>query len=125
MIHSAVISLGSNSASSVANIRRAVGSLSALGSIVASSPEPSGDGYANCVAELLTSLDFEALHDASKLIETEMGRIPREKAEGRVEIDIDIVYFDSKLLRPLDAARPYFLDGLKTLKDVKLVVRQS
>lgn len=125
MTHRAVISLGSNSLSAVANIRRAVGSLSSLGRVTASPSKPSGDGYTNCVAELLTSLDFDALRDASKLIEAEIGRTPGDKEQGRVEIDIDIVYFDSELLRPLDAARPYFLDGLKTLKDVKLVVRQS
>ncbi len=117
----AVICLGSNSLHGRDNISRALDALGNFGPVVCCDVYPSEGGYLNCVCSLYTTHDFHTLYNKTKEIERLLGRLPEHKEQGRVEIDIDIVYFDSQLLRPADARKNYFLKGLNLLNDVKTV----
>jgi len=119
MISNAIICLGSNCSTS--KILDALDCLSKLGTVSAGQIYPSDGGYFNCVASLSTDCDRRTLTDFTKRIEHRLGRRPEHKLQGRVVIDIDIIFFNSDLLRPLDASENYFLKGFEMLKKVKTV----
>lgn len=62
--------------------------------------------YANVVILAETSLEYEELYSQVKTIEREMGRI-RERENGAVVIDIDILKYDTRRYKPNDWKRPY------------------
>ncbi|MDE5745910.1 MAG: 2-amino-4-hydroxy-6-hydroxymethyldihydropteridine diphosphokinase [Paramuribaculum sp.] len=70
--------------------------------------------YLNAVAVGYWSGDEELLNDICKKIESEMGR-SHDKSHHTVEIDIDVVCFDEKVVRPVDFSREYFARGFKAL----------
>ncbi len=119
MISKAIICLGSNC--STIKILDALDYLSQLGTLSAGQIYPSDGDYFNCVASLSTGCDRLTLTDYTKKIEHRLGRRPEHKAQGRVVIDIDVIFFNSDLLRPLDASENYFLKGFEMLKNVKTV----
>lgn len=124
MISEAVICLGSNAENSSDKINMAIKKLAMLGQLTSSDIYTSEGGYRNCVCILNTSIDFTTLYKQTKLIEEELGRRPNHKNQGKVLIDLDVIYFDSELLRPADAQKKYFLDGFNSLKDVKAVEKE-
>lgn len=122
MTHTAIISLGSNIAQAAEMISRSLLGLSRCGLVSATDSYPSEGGYTNCVAELRTELVLDALRSFTKQIEQALGRRIDDKQQGKIVIDVDIVYFDGKLLRPADAHKSYFTMGLRLLKDVNSMV---
>lgn len=122
MTHTVLISIGSNIAKAAEMISRSLLGLSRCGLVNATDSYPSEGGYTNCVAELRTELDLYALRSFTKQIEQALGRRIDDKQHGKVVIDVDIVFFDGKLLRPADAHKSYFTMGLRLLKDVNSMV---
>ena len=53
-----------------------------------------------------------------EMMETEAvgsGRIPEDKAQGVVKLDIDLLVFDNKILKPEDMEREYIRRGMSVL----------
>lgn len=71
-------------------------------------PEP----FLNQVALLYTDEAPEEVAAALKRIERAVGRRPEDKARGRVPIDIDLLCWDGRVLRPGDMARAYVREGM-------------
>ena len=55
-----------------------------------------------------------------KDIEKNMGRDPKDKIEGKVIIDIDLIKWDNEVVKPEDFERSYIRDLLKSLKDYSI-----
>lgn len=118
----AVISLGSNTENSHANVLAAIARLSG---ILASSEASeayftaplSGNGsdYCNAVLTGYTSLSEPDLNALLKKMEEEAGRDENARARGDVPLDLDLVIMDGKVLRAKDAEREYFLRGYRQL----------
>ena len=65
--------------------------------------------FSNQVAEFVTVVD------ELKAIEREAGRRPGDKVKEKVCLDIDLLMYDGKILRPKDMKREYVRKGLKEL----------
>ena len=50
-----------------------------------------------------------------KELERRSGRIPEDKAQGVVKLDIDLLVFDNKILKPEDMEREYIRRGMSVL----------
>ncbi len=114
-MNTAVLSFGSNVRDKEAILRAA---LSVLQCQIEEATEPYMDdhGYANIVAVISTESDFEELRRHTKNLETRFGRTPSSKAPADVALDIDIVIFNGKTIRPDDFNQPYFHYGYNQLK---------
>lgn len=73
-----------------------------------------GPKYSNAVAFLYTDKPLEALLAMFKNWERENGRLLGTKTV-EVPLDIDVVVYDGKVLRPSDFERPYFEKGYREL----------
>ena len=51
----------------------------------------------------------------SSSVERRSGRIPEDKAQGVVKLDIDLLVFDNKILKPEDMEREYIRRGMSVL----------
>lgn len=71
--------------------------------------------YLNCVCYIKTTLSYSELNEKLKLFEQQAGRTPADKAKGRVPLDVDIVVWDSEVVRPADWESGYFQHGLAEL----------
>ena len=71
--------------------------------------------YMNQLVLLKTALPANGLAVRFKELEKMLGRTPEDKLAGRVIIDIDLVYFNDKLLKPFEASLPYVVEGLAEL----------
>ena len=56
--------------------------------------------FSNQVAEFVTELDEECVVDELKAIEREAGRRPGDKVKEKICLDIDLLMYDGKILRP-------------------------
>jgi len=125
----AYIGLGSNVGDREDYLVRAVEALRALGDVRVSSiretdpigpPQPK---FMNAVAALETGLSARELFVALKKIESDLGRIPRERWGPR-EIDLDLLLFgdetidepDLKVPHPEMANRPFVLEPLREVR---------
>ena len=70
--------------------------------------------YLNAVAVGTWCGDEKSLNEICKKIESALGRSHRD-SHHIVKIDIDIVCFDGKVVRPTDFSREYFARGFKAL----------
>ena len=58
--------------------------------------------FSNQLAKFSTTLSPDSVHDLFKELERRCGRIPEDKAQGVVKLDIDLLVFDNKILKPED-----------------------
>ena len=65
------------------------------------------DLYLNQLVKASTKLSFEELLSSLKNIEQKMGRTPKERKDGRVRIDLDILAFDDERHHLTDWERHY------------------
>lgn len=117
-MHTAILCFGSNLSKAHAERMIAEGLRlmeASAQTLSASDVYPSSSGYENMVAEMSTCLTYAELHSVTKRAEEALGRTPAMKAEGRVPIDIDIVYFDGEVKRQVDSVSAYFLQGMRML----------
>ena len=71
--------------------------------------------FHNQVARLTTSLDAESVRAILKGIEQAQGRLPEDKANGIVKLDIDLLVYDDCVLKPKDMEREFVKIGLEEL----------
>lgn len=117
-----LLSIGSNTFAKT-NIDKAKRMLSFLfPGIVFSEPiltEPEDDKYAYLFRNVLAKADTEMLPeeviDKIKQTERAVGRTPRDKYLGRMIIDIDLIQYEDRILRPQDYERDYVQQLLTTL----------
>lgn len=83
--------------------------------------KPHGSGFINLFVNTLgyfeSDLSKKDLIAHFKNIEKKMGREPKDKAEGKVIIDIDLIKWNSEVLKPEDFERSYIRNLLESAKD--------
>ena len=72
--------------------------------------------FSNQVARFYTDADAERGVKELKTIEKEAGREKEDKKREKVCLDIDLLVFDNRVLKPEDLKRDYILKGLEELK---------
>lgn len=81
--------------------------------------EAIGEGFfspfSNQLATFQTSLTTDKIRQRLKEIEQDNGRMPQEKSQGIVKIDIDILIHGSRILKPEDLKRDYIQQELERL----------
>jgi 2-amino-4-hydroxy-6-hydroxymethyldihydropteridine diphosphokinase len=71
--------------------------------------------FSNQVAKLETSLTIEEIRNLLKKIEKDNRRLPEDKGQGIVKLDIDLLTFDDLILKPNDMEKDYVLEGISSL----------
>ena len=71
--------------------------------------------FSNQVASFETTLSSEEVRAILKQIERDLGRLPEEKSQGVIRIDIDLLMYDDCVLKPTDLERDFVVEGLKSL----------
>lgn len=71
--------------------------------------------FCNQVALLRTPLSAQEVRTLLKRIEQNHGRMPEDKAQGIVKLDIDLLKYDDVVLKPADLDKPYVLAGMEEL----------
>ncbi|WP_295729403.1 2-amino-4-hydroxy-6-hydroxymethyldihydropteridine diphosphokinase [uncultured Muribaculum sp.] len=117
-----VVGIGSNSPDRAARVDAALAWLArtfspALFSPVYSTPEWSGryPAYLNAVALLgvASYVGFDDVNASLKLYERRCGRVPSDKLNGIVPVDLDIVVWRGEVCREAEFTRPYFAEGYR------------
>ncbi len=73
--------------------------------------------FYNQVARCSTSLSSEEIRERLKQIELAHGRQPGDKTRGIVKIDLDLLSYDSIILKPEDWQRADVKKGITELTD--------
>lgn len=71
--------------------------------------------FFNQVGCFRTYMPQSKVIDALKSIEQEAGRNPEDKAIERICLDIDLLTYGERVLKPEDLTRDYIVEGLKEL----------
>ena len=72
--------------------------------------------FSNQVAQFFSEAGEEKVRKELKAIEKSAGRRPEDKKEEKVCLDIDLLTFDDRVLKPEDLKREYIVKGLEELK---------
>lgn len=123
MKEKAVIVVGSNYQDSKNNVERGVKYIGERFKIIRqsqiyASPDFLGTGhqYHNAVLEILSDLPLKELGEEFKNYERQAGRTPGLKSQGKIPIDIDIVVYADRIVRPKDFNTKYFRIGWESVK---------
>lgn len=73
--------------------------------------------FLNRVGIAHTSLPVADLIRHFKQIERALGRVPENKHQGIIPMDIDLLQWNSELLKPDDMQRGYIKEGIRQLSD--------
>ena len=71
--------------------------------------------FHNQVARFETPQDAESIRTLLKSIEQAQGRLPEDKAQGIVKLDIDLLMIDDQVLKPKDMEREFVKQGMEEL----------
>lgn len=71
--------------------------------------------FSNQLARFSTPLSPDSVHNIFKDLERRSGRMPGDKSVGVVKLDIDLLVFDNKVLKPEDMEREYICRGISVL----------
>lgn len=120
LMHSYLISLGSNTPDASQQLQQAFWWLASTGllrkvSHIYTTPDiknPQAPPYHNAVALVECDREPDAMNALTKGYEHSMHR---EHGTGRVIIDLDVVTCDDDVLRPRDYTATYFVIGLHAL----------
>lgn len=74
------------------------------------------DKFSNQVACFTSSRTAEEVKSMLKSIEREAGRMPEDKAQEIVKLDIDLLLCDDRILKPKDLERPFVRKGIEALR---------
>lgn len=117
-----VISLGSNVEDRMARVAAAMTWIQSIlrstdcsGIYETDDFHPTGRKYCNAVMAGDTALSQGEIDAAAGLYELNAGRDESARRRGDVPIDIDLVIWNSTVLRPRDMEREYFLRGFREL----------
>ena len=72
--------------------------------------------FSNQVAKIETPLTREEIRSLLKKIEKENGRLPEDKKQGIVKLDIDLLTFDDLILKPNDLEKDFVIKGISSLQ---------
>lgn len=72
--------------------------------------------FSNQVAMFFSEAEEERVRKELKAIEQSAGRRPEDKKEEKISLDIDLLSFDDRVLKPEDLKREYVVKGLEELK---------
>ena len=72
--------------------------------------------FSNQVAKLETSLTIEEIQNLLKKIEKDNERLPEDKEQGIVKLDIDLLMYDDLTLKPNDMEKDYVVKGISSLQ---------
>ena len=72
--------------------------------------------FSNQVAKLETSLTIEEIRNLLKKIEKDNERLPEDKGQGIVKLDIDLLMYDDLTLKPSDMENDYVVKGISSLQ---------
>ena len=72
--------------------------------------------FHNQVARLTTPLSAEEVRGILKQIERDNGRLPEDKANGIVKLDVDLLVYDEVVLKAKDLEREFVRIGLEELE---------
>ena len=72
--------------------------------------------FSNQIARMESSLSIEEIRTLLKRIEKENGRIPEDKAQGIVKLDIDLLMVDDRVLKPQDMEKDFVKAGISSLQ---------
>lgn len=118
----AVLSIGSNTFDSLQRVTECISWLANefdLSAHASAYTTPAINGkdadYANTVAVITTSLSMPELNATLKDYEKSCGRTPESKQQGAIPIDVDIVMWNSKIVRPNDYNQEYFKIGWREI----------
>lgn len=117
----ATICLGANTPEATATLAEALQYLQTKGHVLArsgqyfTSPEYAGETvpYLNEVIRLSTETDYDTFHADTKAYEASVRA--HNPYPGLVNLDIDIVRWNTATLRPADASAAYFRQGEQRL----------
>lgn len=73
--------------------------------------------YWNCTGIIETELDLSQIKNLYKTMERQAGRMSDSKQNGDIPLDIDIVVWNSEIIRPGDWEQSYFQKGLNMISD--------
>ena len=73
--------------------------------------------FLNQVAIAFTSEEPDQIIDLFKQIEKKLGRRPEDKQKENILIDIDLLQWNDRVLKPHDLQRPYIQSALRSLSD--------
>ncbi len=117
-----VIGIGSNTTDRQFRVEKALEALcgkftKASMSDIYESPAFNGkdDPYVNAVFSGFTNMSIDDVKAWLKETEKEAGRDQIETFEGHVVLDLDLVIWDRRIIRPTDFDRPYFNVGYRQL----------
>ena len=120
-----VLSFGSNYGNRRENVEKALAWVDSIltetmKSGVYETPEVHGFGasYYNAVACGKSSVGCDELNALQKEYEKACGRNEESRRRKEVPIDIDIVMWGDKIVRPVDFSREFFQIGLRQIKPV-------
>lgn len=122
MKHTVVLSLGSNYGNREKSVASAIKLMSevlttAQSSTVYTTPPLSGTGepYANAVIAGEWDGELSDLEILCKRTEIRFGRTDERRQQHQVPLDIDIVMYDGKVIRPADFGYAFFQTGYRQL----------
>ena len=72
--------------------------------------------FYNQVARFTTPLSAEEVRVILKQIERDNGRLPEDKANGIVKLDIDLLVVDEMVLKAKDLEREFVIRGMEELE---------
>jgi 2-amino-4-hydroxy-6-hydroxymethyldihydropteridine diphosphokinase len=73
--------------------------------------------FLNQLAIVYTDKDKEYVSLLLKSIEKQIGRNPKDKENGIVKIDIDLIIWNDDILKPTDISRSYITELLPSLEE--------
>lgn len=121
--HECLLCLGSNS-NGMTHLQNAEKALNEIfpairwGEIVSTPAEgntPCTLPYLNRAAVAYTPMDMETVKGILKRIESDNGRTPDSRQTGIVTLDIDLLKFDNRTLKPEDMEKDYVRRALQSL----------
>ena len=68
--------------------------------------------FSNQLARFTTLLSVEEVRSILKSIEKENGRLPEDKAQGIVKLDIDLLTYDEQILKPKDLEKDFIRNNI-------------
>lgn len=72
--------------------------------------------FSNQLALFFSEIEEEKIRKTLKAIEKSAGRHPGDKEKEKICLDIDLLSFDDRILKPEDLKREYVMKGLEELK---------
>lgn len=84
-----------------------------------------GEYFTNQVGRFATAMSCDELKSMFKAMERAAGRTPADKAAGIVRLDIDLLTYGHRVLKPADMERHYVVRGISLLPPAESAEQQT